>query len=65
MISHENIQELVRNDNIQFASDHGMNHFCKLVIEFEMSVLFAWWTWKEFRQMNTTCIPGGWNLNSR
>ncbi len=55
MIRHENIHELVRIDNIQSASDHGMNHICKLIIESEMLVLFARWTQKEFRQMNTTC----------
>ena len=55
MIRHENINKLVRIDNIQSASDHGMNHICKLIIESEMLVLFARWTQKEFRQMNTTC----------
>ncbi len=55
MIRHENIHKLVRIDNIRSAGDHGMNHICKLVIESETLVLFAWWTQKEFRQMNTTC----------
>ncbi len=51
----ENIHEVVRIDNIRSASDHGMNHICKLVIESETLVAFAWWTQKEFRQMSTTC----------
>ena len=55
MIRHENIHKLVRIDNIRSASDHGMNHICKLIIESEMLVLFAWWTQKEFHPMNTTC----------
>ncbi len=55
MIRHENINKLVRIDNIQSASDHRMNHFCKLVIESETLVLFVWWTQYEFRQMNTAC----------
>ncbi len=56
MIRHENIHQCVRIlDNIRSTSDHGMNHICKLVIEFEMVVRFAWWTQKEFRQMNTIC----------
>jgi hypothetical protein len=50
-----NIHELVRIDNIRSASDHGMSHTCKLVIESETLVLFAWWTQKELHQMNTTC----------
>jgi hypothetical protein len=37
----ENIHEVVRIDNIRSASDHGMNHICKLVIESEMLVVFA------------------------
>ncbi len=51
----ENIHKVVRIDNIHSASDHGMNHICKLVIESETSVVVAWWTQKEFRQMSTTC----------
>jgi hypothetical protein len=51
----ENIHKVVRIDSIQSASDHGMNHICKLVIESETLVVFAWWTQKEFHQMNTTC----------
>ncbi len=53
MIRHENMHKLVRIDNIWSARDHGMNHFCKLVIESEMLGLFAWWTQKESCQMNT------------
>jgi hypothetical protein len=55
MIRLENLQEVVRVDKIQSASDHGMNNICKLVIECETLVVFAWWTQKEFRQMSTTC----------
>ena len=55
MIRHENLHKLVRIDNIQSTSYHGMNHICKLVIESETLVVFAWWTQKEFCQMNTTC----------
>ncbi len=51
----ENIHEVVRIDNIRSASDHGMNHICKLVIKCETLMVFAWWTPKEFRQMSTTC----------
>ena len=42
MIRHENFHEVERIDNIRSASDHGMNHICKLVIESEMLVVFAW-----------------------
>ncbi len=55
MMRHENIHKVVRIDNIQSANDYGMNHICKFVIESEMLVLFAWWTQKEFHQLNTTC----------
>ncbi len=55
MIRLENLQEVVRIDNIRAASDHGMNNICKLVIECELLVVFAWWTQKEFCQMSTTC----------
>ncbi len=55
MIRLENIQKVVRIDNIRSASDHEMNNICKLVIECETLVVFAWWTQKEFRQMSTTC----------
>ncbi len=51
----ENIDKVVRIDNIRSASDHGMNHICKLIIESETLVVFAWWTQKEFLQMSTTC----------
>jgi hypothetical protein len=51
----ENIHKVVRIDNIRSASDHGINYICKLIIESETSVIFAWWTQKEFRQMSTTC----------
>jgi hypothetical protein len=51
----ENIHEVVRIDNIRSASDHGMNHICKLIIESETLVVFARWTQKEFCQMSTTC----------
>ncbi len=51
----ENIHKVVRIDNIRSTSDHGMNHICKLVIESETLVVFAWRTQKEFRQMSTTC----------
>ncbi len=46
MIRLENIHKVVRIDNIQSTSDHGMS---------ETLVVFAWWTPKEFRQMSTTC----------
>jgi hypothetical protein len=55
MIKHENIHEVVRIDNIGLASDHGMIHICKLVLESEMLVLFAQGTQKKIPQMNTTC----------
>ena len=55
MIRHEYIHKVVRIDNIQSASDHGMNHICKLVIESETLVVFAWWTQTELCQMSTTC----------
>jgi hypothetical protein len=55
MIVLENLHEVVKIDNIRSASDYGMNHICKLIIEAEMLVVFAWWTQKEFRQMSTTC----------
>ncbi len=55
MIRFENLHKFVRIDNIQSVNDHGMNHICKLVIESETLVVFAWWTQKEFRQMSTTC----------
>ncbi len=55
MIGLENLHEVVRIDNIRSASDHGINNICKLVIECETSVVFAWWTQKEFCQMSTTC----------
>jgi hypothetical protein len=55
MIRHENIHKVVRIGNIRSDSDHGMNHICKLVIVSETPILFAWWTQKEFCQMNTTC----------
>ncbi len=54
MIRLENLYEVVRIDTIRSASDHEMNHICKLVIESEMLVVFAWWTQKEFHQMSTT-----------
>jgi hypothetical protein len=47
--------KVVRIDNIRSTSDHGMNNICKLVIECETSVVFAWWKQKEFCQMSTTC----------
>ncbi len=56
MIRLENLHEVVRIDNIWSASDNGMNNMCKLVIECETLVVFAWWTQKEFRQMSTTVI---------
>ncbi len=55
MIKLENIHKVVRIDNILSASDHGMNHICKLVIESKTLVVLAWWTPKEFRQMSTIC----------
>ncbi len=55
MIRLENLHKVVRIDNIRSASDHGMNNMCKLVIECETLVVFAWWTQKEFHQMSTTC----------
>jgi hypothetical protein len=55
MIRIKNLHKVIRIDNIRSASDHGMNHICKLVIESETLVVFAWWTPKEFRQMSTTC----------
>ncbi len=51
----ENLHKVERINNIRSASDHGMNNICKLVIECETLVVFAWWTQKEFRQMSTTC----------
>ncbi len=51
----ENLNEVLKIDNIRSASDHGMNHICKLIIESEMLVVFARWTQEEFRQMSTTC----------
>ena len=65
MVRLENLHKVERFDNIRSASDHGMNHICKLVIESEMLGLFAWWTQKESRQMKTLQLSGGWNLNSR
>ncbi len=47
MIRLENLHKVVRIDNIWSASDHGMNNICKLVIECETLVFFAWWTKKE------------------
>ncbi len=55
MIRIENLHEVVRIDNIWSTSDHGMNNICKLVIDCEMLVVFAWWTQNEFHQMSTTC----------
>ncbi len=55
MIRLENLHKVVRIDNIWSTSDHGMNHICKLVIEFETLVVCAWWTQKEFCQMSTAC----------
>jgi hypothetical protein len=55
MIRLENLHEVVRIDNIRSTSDHGMNDICKLVIQCETSMVFAWWTRKEFRQMTITC----------
>ncbi len=57
----ENLYKVVKIDNIRSVSDHGMNQICKLVIESETLVVFAWWTQKEFRQMSTTCnyLEGG------
>ncbi len=55
MIRLENLHKVVRIDNIQSASDHGMNNICKLVIECETLVVLARWTQKEFCQMSTTC----------
>jgi hypothetical protein len=55
MIKLEDVHKVVRIDNIWPASDHGMNQICKLVIESETLVAFAWWTPKEFHQMSTTC----------
>jgi hypothetical protein len=55
MIRLENLHEVLRIDNIRSTSDHGVNHICKLVIESEMLVVFAWWTQKEFNQISTTC----------
>jgi hypothetical protein len=54
MIRLENLHKVVQIDNIRSASDHGMNNICKLVIECETLVVFAWWTQKEFGQMSTT-----------
>ncbi len=51
----ENLHKVVRIDNSRSASDHGMSCICKLVIEAETLVVFAWWTQKEFCQMSTTC----------
>ena len=48
MIRVNNLHEVVRIDNIRSTSDHGMNNICKLVIECETLVVFAWWTQKEF-----------------
>ncbi len=40
------------------TTDDGTNYRSKLVIEFEMSMLFIWWTPQEvskFLQISTTC----------
>ncbi len=55
VIRFENIHKVVRIDNIRSASVNWMNHICKLVIECETSVVFAWWTQKKNPQMSTTC----------
>ncbi len=55
IIRFENLHEVVRIDNIWSASDHGMNHICKLVIESETLAVFVWRAQKEFHQMSTTC----------
>ncbi len=55
MIGLENLHKVVSIENIQSASDHGMNNICKLIIECETLVVFARWTQKEFHQMSTTC----------
>ncbi len=55
MIRLKNLHKVIRIDNIRSASDHGMNHICKLVIESETLVVFARWTQKKIRQMSSTC----------
>jgi hypothetical protein len=48
------IYKLDRIDNSCLTTDHGTNHRCKLLIEFEMLMLFIWWTPQEISKMNTT-----------
>ncbi len=61
IIRNENIHEVVKIDNIQSASDHGMNHICKLVI----GALCLVDSERILSDEYNLQLPGGWNLNSR
>ncbi len=65
MIRFENIHKVVRIDNIRFASDHGMNHICKSVIESETLGLCLVDSERIPSDEYNLQSPGGWNLNSR
>ncbi len=52
------INKLVRINIIHPTTKDGTNHRFKLVIEFEMLMLFSWWTLQEvvtITQICTTC----------
>ena len=49
------MNKLARINNTHSTTDHGANHRSKLVTEFQMLMLFIWWTPQEISKISTTC----------